>query len=265
MNIIAVDDERRALRKLERAILKIVPGATVTCFSSGKDALQYANENRVDIAFLDIKMDEMSGLILAKHLKDIYGYTNIIFVTGHSQYAGNAFELHVSGYVMKPVMPEYVARELENLRNPIKPEDDRVRVQCFGNFEVFYDGIPVSFKRAKSREVLAYLVDRQGARASKKEIAATLWGDEEYDRGKQTQLGNIILEMKRALNAVGAGDIVIQTHGLYAVDTSKIKCDLYDYDKGIAQAVNAYHGEYMANYSWAEFTAGRLSNPKIKK
>ncbi|MDL2238455.1 response regulator [Christensenellaceae bacterium OttesenSCG-928-K19] len=259
MNIIAVDDERRALNRTQKAILKNVPDANVTLFMSANEVLEYARDTRIDIAFLDIEMAEMSGLILAKKLKDIHGDTNIIFVTGYSQYGADAFDLRASGYVMKPISAEDVARELENLRNPVAVQGKGVRIQCFGSFEVFVDGIPVSFKRERSREVLAYLVDRQGARASRKEIAAILWGDETYTRSKQLQLGVIINEMKRALQAAGAENIIIQKQGLYAIDETKINCDFYDYDKGIATAVNLYHGEYMVNYTWAEFTAGRLS------
>ncbi|MDL2238194.1 response regulator [Christensenellaceae bacterium OttesenSCG-928-K19] len=265
MNIIAVDDERRALNRIVKVLAKSIPDADVTVFMSAKEAIEHAKDNRIDIAFLDIEMGEMNGLVLAKKLKDIYGDTNIIFITGHSQYGLDAFEIHASGYVMKPISEEDVARELENLRNPIMPQDTGVRIQCFGNFEVFVDGIPVSFSRTKSKEALAYLVDRNGAGTNKKEIAAILLGNAPYTRSTQSYIHIILSEMIRALKEVGAAGIIIKKHNLYAVDTAKFNCDYYSYDKGDASAVNRYHGEYMANYDWAEFTAAHLSNQKTIK
>lgn len=258
MNIIAVDDERPALATLKKAIEEVRPGAQVSCFRSAREALQYAEQNRVDVAFLDIRMAEMNGLVLAKHLKELCASTNIIFVTGYNSYMGNAFEMHASGYVMKPIDSERVAQELDNLRAPRPLPGQGVRVQCFGNFEIFVDGKPVPFGRERSKEILAYLVDREGASVSTKELAGILWEDEPYDRSKQKQLNVYIGEMQRSLRAVGAADIIISGHGHYAVDTTRFTCDFYEYTKGNAAAVNSYAQEYMTTYSWAEFTAGRL-------
>ena len=64
---------------------------------------------------------------------------------------------------------------LENLRYPAEDVPAGVKVQCFGNFEVFVGGRPLSFKRSKSKELLAYLVDRNGATCTNGEMLAVLW------------------------------------------------------------------------------------------
>ncbi len=258
MNIIAVDDERHALISLEQAIRDVVRHASLTCFSSALEALEHARIQQVDVAFLDIEMPQMHGLQLARRLKDIYGGTNIIFVTGYSNYLKDAFTMHASGYLFKPIGPEQVKTELENLRIPPVVSQEGVRIQCFGSFNVFVDGRTVFFKRTKAKEALAYLIDRKGASVSKKELAAVLWEDRPYTHSVQSHLYLLITEMIRTLKAAGADDIIIKARGLYCVDTSKVDCDYYNYEKGIVSAVNSYHGEYMSNYSWAEFTVGFL-------
>ena len=259
MNILAVDDEYHALECLKKAILKAVPVCWLTGFDNTADALLYAASNPVDVAFLDIRIDEMSGLQMAQKLKEIHGDTNIIFVTGYNEYMRYAFRLHASGYLEKPVTAEDVQEELEYLRHPVRTGSEGVRLQTFGNFEVFVDGKPVLFHRPKSKEALAYLVDRGGASVSKKEMAAILWEDKSYTRSLQSHLYKLISDMTLSLGAAGAGDIVIIHRGFYALDTTKVTCDYYDYNKGDAMAVNSYRGEYMANYSWAEFTTGMLN------
>ena len=71
MNVIAVDDERLALDTLVDSIEKSLPEAKAYGFSKPEKALEFVSESGADIAFLDIKMRGMTGLELAKKLKDI--------------------------------------------------------------------------------------------------------------------------------------------------------------------------------------------------
>ena len=66
-----------------------------------------------------------------------------------------------------------------------------------------------------------------------------------------------VTSLKNSLKVAGAEDILIKTWNHLALDITKIKCDAYDYEKWDAVAVNSFHGEYMTNYSWAEFTTGK--------
>jgi len=261
MIILAVDDERRALNTLIHAIESAVPDATVVGFGSVDASLKYAKTNKIDVAFLDIQMPEMNGLLFAMNLKEIDPKTNIVFVTGHSQYALDAMELHPSGYVMKPATKEKVELELKNLRYPVRIESDkRVQVQTFGNFEVFVDGLPLKFVSARSKELFAYLIDRRGTSATPVEIAAVLWEDKVYDKSLRNQIQAAISEMMKTLKAHDLVDIINKSWNQISIDRLKIRCDYYDMLDMVPAAVNAYCGEYMASYSWAEMTAAALSS-----
>lgn len=72
------------------------------------------------MAFLDIEMPGMSGIALAQRLKELCPRGNLIFVTGFSQYMAEAFQLHASGYIRKPVTVKAVEEELRNLRYPVQ-------------------------------------------------------------------------------------------------------------------------------------------------
>jgi len=261
MIILAVDDERRALNTLIQAVQSAEPDATVKGFSSVDESLEFARTNRVDVAFLDIQMPEMNGLLFAMSLKEIDPTTNIVFVTSYSQYALDAMELHPSGYVMKPATKEKVELELKNLRYPVMSKSDkRVQVQTFGNFEVFVDDTPLKFASSRSKELFAYLIDRRGTSATPVEIAAVLWEDKPYDKSLKSQIQAAISEMMKSLKVHDIGEIINKSWNQLAVDKSKVKCDYYDMLDMVPAAVNAYCGEYMANYSWAEMTAAVLSS-----
>lgn len=259
MNIIAVDDEKLALDTLVDSIERTVPDAKVFGFRKPEEALICAREKNFEIAFLDIKMRGMTGLELARKLKDIRGDINIIFVTGYSEYSLDAFRLYASDYLLKPATPDAVRQAMEHLRNPVKPEQTkRVRFQCFGNFEAFVDNKPLVFKRVRSKELLAYLVDRMGASVTMGELMTVIWEDGHDTLSRQSNLRNLIADLKNVLSEAGVENILLKTRNSIAIDCKAVDCDYYDFLRHIPYAVNAYHGEYMMQYSWAEVTTAAL-------
>ena len=267
MNLIAVDDERLALSDIEKAIRTAVPDALLNCFAIAGEALEYARHTKVDVAFLDIEMMDMTGLELALKLKEINCKTNIIFVTAYSDYMGNAFSMHVSGYVLKPASKEAVLTELKNLRfPPERPSSQkRVRVKCFGAFELFVDGQPFVLSRSKPKELLAYLVDRRGEGVSAAEIGSVLWEERTYTRSVQKQVQTAISLLIKALKEAGISDIIIKRRNYLALDITKMDCDYYDFLRGDTASLNAFFGEYMSNYSWAEITTAQLFYMSIQE
>ncbi len=254
MNILIVDDEQLSIDALARIIRELFPKSGLCSFLSPRKALDFLMENPVDVILLDIEMCGMNGMELATRLKTLRPQSNIIFVTGYAQYALDAYAVHASGYLLKPVVREDVAREFANLRYPLK-EEPRIRIQCFGNFEIFIDGMPVMFKRAKAKELLAYLVDRQGASSSAAELTAVLWEDREYTRSQRSYFQTVVSDMLATLKRYGAEHIIIKTHNSIAVDPSQFDCDFYRFLKDDINTARPFLGEYMSNYSWAEMTA----------
>ena len=255
MRILCVDDEPLMLQMLEMAVREAEPDADITAFSKQTDLLNEAKTNGCDIAFLDIHMRGMNGVELAKELKAVNPKMNIIFVTGYSEYTGAAMQLHASGYIMKPVTAEEVKAELEDLRFPIVPKKDvLLRVQCFGNFDVFLpNGEHVRFERSRSKEIFAYLVHRQGTSCTIKELAAALFEDEPYDAKQQNYMQQLTHALMKSLRAVGAEETVVKGFNALAVNPELIDCDYYRFKELDAGAVNSFQNEYMSQYSWAEF------------
>ena len=255
MRILCVDDEPLMLQMLEMAVREAKPDADVTAYDDQDVLIADAAENGCDIAFLDIHMRGMNGVELAKKLKEINPKMNIIFVTGFSEYTGDAMRLHASGYIMKPVTKEKVEAELSDLRFPIVPKSNALlRVQCFGNFDVFLpDGSHMHFERQRSKEVFAYLVHRQGSSCTTREIAAALFEDEPFDNKQKNHVQQLIYAMIKSLKAVGAEKAVTRSYNALAVNPDVLDCDYYRFKELDAGAVNAYQNEYMSQYYWADF------------
>ncbi len=257
MKILIVDDELPALEALYDTVKEVLPEAEVHCFDNCAAAVKSTDMVYYDVCFLDIAMPGQNGLALSRELKNKIPKTNIVFVTGYSEYAVEAFTLNASGYILKPARVADVKNALENLRNPVKYDSKKLRVQCFGNFEVFCGDEAVRFGRSKAKELFAYLIDLKGASANTNEICAVL-----FDKDSETNkhyLRNVIAELKNTLVKCNAGDVLICSRNSFAVDVSKIECDYYKYLNYDVSAVNSYAGEYMRQYSWAEMTNGFLS------
>jgi two-component SAPR family response regulator len=263
MNILAIDDNVLALEELVSSIKEACPDDDIHSFSKPSELLDYAKENVCDIAFLDIEMWGMNGIELAQKLKEIHGKINIVFVTGYSKYALDSYTVKASDYVMKPVTKETVKEALENLRCPVKTEPDkRVRVQTFGNFEVFIDENPVLFTRSKTKELLAYLVSRKGVLCSNNEIIAVIWENKNDSPTLQSHFRILVADLIKTLKSFNAENIIIRKWKQLAVVPGRISCDFYDMLDGNEKAINSYAGEFMAQYSWAEIDAAYLDNKK---
>lgn len=258
MRIMTVDNEKPALEGLTRTISKAVPEAQTVSFRDPEEALAYGKKEKVDIAFLDINMHPVNGVELAKQLKQINPNINIIFTTGYSEYTADAMKMHASGYIMKPVTMEKVKKELEDLRYPLEEtKKPKLYAQTFGNFEVFANGEPIHFAYTKTRELLAYLIDRKGALCTNGEIMAILWEDDASER-HTSYLKNLRKDLGTTLESLGCADVLIRRRGMIGIVPSEIGCDYYDYLAGKPEARMSYTGEYMAQYSWSEFTNSEL-------
>lgn len=259
MKVIAVDDERLALNNIVKLLRQALPDAEVIPFGTPGDAFDYLGRNAVDIAFLDIEMGQLSGIALAKRCKELCPKVNIIFVTGYSEYMIEAFRLHASGYLMKPVLLEDLKAELQNLRHPAPVlAGRRVRIQTFGFFEIFVDGKPLPLPRRKCKECLAYLVDRRGARVTTRDLASILWERQEMTRTIQNNTLKIISDLVKSLQDAGLAELVLKSRGDIALNVDMVDCDYYRVLNREMSQISTFHGEYMSNYSWAEFTLGEL-------
>lgn len=257
MRILAVDDEKIALEVLVSSIKTADPSAEVISFTNPRDALEFVKHNPCEAAFLDIQMRHYNGIRLAQEMKILNPEVNIVFATGYDEYMEDAFGMHASGYVRKPITPEKVRRELTDLRYVPKPEGkNRVRFQTFGYFEMFVDEKPVTFGYDKTKEMVAYLVDREGALCSNNEIMAQLWQDDRH----ASYLRRLKKDLMDTMADLECVDIVVQARGKIGILPQKVDCDFYDWKKGKPYALNSYCGEYMAQYGWAELTNGVLAH-----
>ena len=259
MTIFAVDDEPLALEYLTKTIRKAAPEATVCGFRNTDDTLDAANNITPDVAFLDIKLRAQSGVELAARLVKRFPRLNVIFTTGFREYMETAFQMHVSGYIVKPVTGEDVQRELSALRFPVaEKKEPKLRVRTFGDFEVFWENTPLKFGLSKTKELFAILIDKNGALCTNAQLANLLWEDGGGLERHSSYFQNLLSDLTQTLKQVGCEKVLIRARGLTGVDKNKLDCDYYAWLDGAPDAVRSFTGKYMYQYSWAEETLAFL-------
>ena len=259
MLIFIIDDEEKVLEETRETIEEAVDDAKIMAFTRGAPAIEAVREGEEpDVVFCDIEMPGLSGLAFAVEMKKASPNTRIIFVTGYEKYAVQAFKIKVHGYLLKPLIAEDVRDELKYLPQKEEPRTDRLVVHCFGHFDVYWKGKPVIFSRKQSKELLAYLIDRQGAVCTAGEIALALWEKEDSKRAEMQRVRNIISDLKKTLKQIGMDQVLIREHRQIAIRKELVDCDYYRMLDGDIDALNTYRGEYMGDYSWAELTNAKL-------
>lgn len=203
-------------------------------------------------------MRGIGGLALAEKLMELQPRCKIIFCTGYEEYAVAAFQLHVSGYLIKPITAESVQKEIDHIKG-IKSTEKLLTISCFGNFEVLYNGEILPFKRKKAKELLAILVDRNGSSMTAKQLCAILFPDDTDDSKNVVYLRQLVWDLKNTLKMVQAEEVLQHDTPYYRIDTNLVKCDYFSF---LQTGKPNFYGEYMTQYSWAEETCAMLQFKK---
>ncbi|MBR1865249.1 MAG: response regulator [Lachnospiraceae bacterium] len=260
MLIFSIDDEPLLNTASLRIIREAVPDAEVLTFLRGSDALKTIQENnlRPDIVFSDIQMPGLNGLEFAVKLKTLCPSAKIVFVTGYSEYALDAFKIHAQGYILKPLEADRVREEIAHSFPPPAAASDKLHVQCFGYFDVTWQGQPLTFARRKTKELFAFLIDREGTACTMEDISSALYENEQDLKVTKNRIRVLINDLKSTLSKIRMENVLIRQSGWVAIRRELVDCDYYKMLDGDMHAVSSFAGDYMQQYTWAELTAGKL-------
>ncbi|NOR57470.1 MAG: diguanylate cyclase [Sulfurimonas sp.] len=124
VTILYVEDEKDVREGYARALQRV--SQNLFTAKDGLEGLKLYEKHKPDIIISDIKMPNMNGLEMAKAIKDIDENANIIFTTAHSEsaYLLEAIELHVEGYLLKPVQKKSLLKIVQKLSRTIMLEKE---------------------------------------------------------------------------------------------------------------------------------------------
>lgn len=259
MRVIYVDDDREELSGFRKLAENIKEIQKLRLFDDGLEALEFARNYMVDAAFLDINMPKMDGIALAKALQCIQPEISIVFLTAHTSYALQAFEVDAVDYILKPYTAEQIERSIGKIKTKhVMPYERSVYFQTMPRFEVFVNGELLPISKRKVKEYLALLVDFAGSSVNSEQAITYLWENRPNDHTTKALLRMTAKRLRDVLSQEKIEHILIEENGVRAIDTRKVSCDYYQILDGNEEAMEKYHGEYMVEYSWAEITNAKL-------
>jgi two-component SAPR family response regulator len=201
-----IDDEQPCLDELAWLLTQYSDVELIGMDTNPVRALDLIMECSVDAIFLDIDMPKLNGLELALSLQEKCTKVSVIFVTAYGQYALEAFKAHPLDFLLKPIRQEKLDDCIAYLRkhyallHPKTELKPKLALRCFGTFElVCQDEIKWGTRRV--RELLLYLLDRNGFPATKTELLEALFDGQE-DKNTVHNLYMTIYRLKNLLDTL---------------------------------------------------------------
>jgi two-component system response regulator AlgR len=130
LRILVVDDElpaRRRLRELVSDLSERVAVDVIGEAANGREALEAAAREAYDVVLLDIRMPEIDGIEVARHLQKLPRSPAIVFTTAYDAYAIKAFEVQAIDYLLKPIRAARLEEALLRARSARAPSDESLR------------------------------------------------------------------------------------------------------------------------------------------
>lgn len=163
---ILVDDEELPLIPIIEKLKQYEEIEIVKTYTEPTQVLHDLKALSFDVVFVDIEMKKMDGITLSKEILAIHSNVQIVFVTAHSEYAIQAFELNSIDYLLKPVTTKRLNNTIHRLKQHHllisnqavnQTDQNQLIVKCFGELVVYDNHHPVSFKTAKVKELFALI------------------------------------------------------------------------------------------------------------
>ncbi|GBF75938.1 DNA-binding response regulator [Paenibacillus sp. 598K] len=283
MNIILVDDEPLALKRLNK-LLSEHRGCHVLGISSDPlEALDMIERLQPDLVFLDIEMPGINGIQAAEEIRQLSQRTEIIFTTAHRDYALVAYGLEVMDYIVKPVTRERLDQTMRMLERrlliTLETSTALPTIYCLGNLQIQampdLAPTPMNFRTAKIRELFAFLLHHRGTPVKRDLLLDMLWPELDEKRGIANLYTSIHRLRAMLTDQAGEGKVSIHYRQFgYELDMHALLVDtelwqerlqrltvltpasVHDYE----QVMNAYTGYYLQedDYNWAEVERNRL-------
>jgi DNA-binding LytR/AlgR family response regulator len=191
------DDERLMREQLKLRLTEVWPELNLLGEAkNGREAAALVRELRPDLAFLDIRMPEMTGIEVAR---EIAGLCHVVFITAYDQYAVEAFEEGAIDYVLKPAERERLSVTVERLKERLgrpsggQQNDPQDLAQLLGRLAARIEN-QAGGAGSAAREYLQWIQASMGQSLRLIPVQEILFfqSDEKYTRVQTTQLEALI-------------------------------------------------------------------------
>ncbi len=223
MIALCVDDEPIMLTLLQKAVEASPDIDEVAAFGKAGDALAWAETHHFDAAFLDVELHGINGTEIARRLREKSPYLPIIFCTGYSEYALDAYRLHADGYLLKPIHAEDVQNELDRLNGKSRTKP-LLYISDHGMSFKDKNGEAFAFRRGRTYDLVRFLLEANGTPLSKEELCDMLFDPASgFSEKNSNYFSKLAGDLSATLALHGAGEVLIKAANRYALDMKRIE------------------------------------------
>jgi two-component SAPR family response regulator len=285
MKAVLVDDEELALEVLKRLLLKVGDIQITGMYTNPNEVKVQISSLEADVIFLDLEMGSIHGLQLAEEFEKQNKPVEIVFITAHSQFALEAFEVNAVDYLLKPVSLERLNKTIDKLRKRIvtktsteavnTPPDVVLYLRTLGNYRLQYpDGSLIKWRTKKEKELFAYLWHQKKQPIHRDRIIEELWRDSPADKAA-VLLHTTVYQLRKTLKSANILDGIRYINEHYLLEIP-INSDLEELllllqkkarsSSELNKMIALYEGDYFGeeDYSWAFFSQQKYRQELLK-
>ena len=231
MHFQIITDNKPLYKELAGIMRKQAGNPEVTQISSLKATARKSKKGNMGLVFIDADFGEADWKTLAGLVRESSPLAAAVLLADDAGLAAEAYAGHVLGYVTKPADEDRVKEEIANYCDHyarIIREHSGVEVMTKNGFECFIDGVPVRFRRRKAKDVLAYLVKKNGAMVSNSDLIRMLWHDDRRSvsdsvlQSRNSNIRTIKADLVRVFTEAGYPDLIRKNWGEISVDLDRI-------------------------------------------
>jgi two-component system LytT family response regulator len=213
MNAVIIDNEPHMISTLQTLIKHYCPQVEIIGSADGcKSGEKLILELNPDIVFLDVEMDDGTGIDLVRKLS--YKQLHVIFITAHDKYAIDAFKCSAIDFLLKPVDPDDLVRAVEKYGKVKKADDLEKQVSV----------LTEHLKGGNSRQKKIVLSDYESMHLVKIEDIVWCVAEGSYTRFKLLDASEIMVSKNlKSYEDILSGHDFIRIHNSYLVNINHIK------------------------------------------
>lgn len=261
MKAIIIENDVYSLKTFEKAEQFLPELQLLGRFTATEKCIKFISANQIDVLFIDLDIWPRNWKTTIEELRNTDKTIFIVAITSRVDIYEDCYKSRIISVLKKPINVKSIDDTIDFLRCIRESDSDRkIEVKTFGSFALLVNERPVKFSRSKSKEILAYLIDKQGTTVSRKTLAAEVMNEDNYDERVINNLNTYIHWLKKDLKKAGILRILYNSNGVLAVVPSEFTCDLYQAISGDTEILKQYRGEYLYEYSWAEYKTGYLDH-----
>ena len=229
MQLRVITDNNDLYNEVQNVIQHFAGTYELSLLSSLDDVVCAINNGCNDLMLIDTGFEETDFTAMTRMIRNRSPRTGMIIIADDESYAVQAYDVHATGYIIKPFSEARLKEEIDYYVNqlPAMQEDPAaIEVMTDGGFEVFLNGEPARFK---TKKLLAHIISKRGAMVRNSELIKTLWGKDKKDftdkelKARNSYLRNIEADLQKVFAEAGCEDALIKHWGEIAIAMDKIK------------------------------------------